>query len=318
MNKTMTSRFLPLLLSFSKKCLVLYLSVGLLCFLLVDSDKANLNRLNFLKGQVASYMLELEHSPEKPDIEKIQLALYYNKKVHKRFPDSLVHGRIGTCYFYLNEQDQAIKAYQEAIALEPQLYSFYWDLGVVFFEIKDYERSVEYLGKAFRQIPIAMMYFKQTDDLLNEKGLTRKIVFIKQLEKRAKVDAETALHLIAQSYFHLNKYREMQRVASEGIKSFPNSALLKYDLGLAFYRQEDYPKAAVFLSQAIGLAPHFLEAYQFRAACWEKMNMYGKRHVDLKAATDLKDRGKTGTVLPRVHSYYWITNLRLFLKMTRV
>jgi len=71
----------------------------------------------------------------------------FYKRVIKYFPNRAdAHGMLGFCYYHMGDKGQALIYYRKAAELEPSIFWFHYNLGVIFFQkgFIDYARRFFY------------------------------------------------------------------------------------------------------------------------------------------------------------------------------
>ncbi|MDD3374524.1 MAG: tetratricopeptide repeat protein [Candidatus Omnitrophica bacterium] len=92
--------------------------------------------------------------------ERLQKAIWFYDLLGEAIGfDEYVLGNIAACYFCLGDYKDSIKFYDKAIAINPRLYTFYFDKAIVNMRLQEYEKSLELFGMAFRQIPATFKYY---------------------------------------------------------------------------------------------------------------------------------------------------------------
>ena len=62
-------------------------------------------------------------------------------------------GMLGFCYFHLGQQDKAVETIKKAIAINPNFWGFYYNLGVIYLQQNNFEQAAENFQKALSTAP---------------------------------------------------------------------------------------------------------------------------------------------------------------------
>ena len=212
--------------------LVYVLAAGVL-WTAVDIGHCRRTRLNFLRGRVEQYLLGYESGQEVYSRELFYLSARYFQLLHQVFPnDALFLGGLGYCRFQLGAVDQAEDLYRQAMTVEPGIYTFYLDLGEIFFARGDFEQAGRYLADGIQRIPSALAQYAQLEQLLSagqtEAGQTGGPYF----KSRARRDEARAFYLLAQCAAWQGDYPRMREVLAVGLRRHPQDPELKRNLRL--------------------------------------------------------------------------------------
>jgi tetratricopeptide (TPR) repeat protein len=165
----------------------------------------------------------------------------FPKKARKEFEKGLESDRAG-------KRDDAIRHYQNAIAVAPDFYPAHNNLGS------------DFLGKS--DFPAAQAQFEQAIKLNQS-------------------DAEAHLNL-ANLYLMTKDYGHALQSVQEGLRRQPNSALGKFTLGSIYERMGKLPEAERVLHQALELDPGMSRVHL------ELVNLYLAQQKKTEASTELK------------------------------
>lgn len=150
-------------------------------------------------------------------------AIYcYQKAVELNPENARMFCNLGQAYLRSGEEEEAIRAYEKALSLDPKVSPLTW-----------YNLAVLYAGKGlFSQACAAMQRYlsSQPDDMQAFNLSIKYLLEAGELEK-----AETALR--------------------ERIAKHPQDAMLHYNLGVVYYRQGALEKARAAYEQALKLDP---------------------------------------------------------------
>lgn len=284
---------MPLLKKILERNIVYFLlAVGSIS-LLVNPERAFINRMNNLKTEVDSYLPYFERGTKNLREVDLNLASYYFKNLAQTGKtESLFYATKGFCDYHLRRYPQAVRAYETAFRLEPNIYTFSWDLGMIAFRFGRYEDAVGYLSHTLNVIPLTLNYYQM---LAGEKKETAqraaRFPLTFQLEERAKSDEEEAVHFLALCFYKLGRFEKMVEVAKAGLKDHPRSALLVYDIGLGYFLMQQIKEAEIVLTQAIARNPQYLNAYIYRSQARDLLGNRSGSAEDKQKMKELKARG---------------------------
>jgi len=206
---------------------MLYLVLGAVGFAAVDRDTAVLNYINNLKG-VEVDLEKFAQRKEEFKTSALREGVRYYKELLRISPFSAyAHANLGFCYFYLGDYQKAMKAYLRAVEIQPNLYSFHCDLGMICLEKKEFKQAVGFFGDCLTLIPRAERSYLNLVKTLNERGIKEGARIFAQFALRARSDREQAYAGLVSSYFNLKDYAAMRRVAFEGEKLYPQNPIFR-------------------------------------------------------------------------------------------
>ncbi|HPB67817.1 MAG TPA: tetratricopeptide repeat protein [Candidatus Omnitrophota bacterium] len=253
---------------FSRAYVVFPLLVALLVFL-ADADTAYLSRVNYLKSRIDYYLLSFENGKAPFDRQNfIQSARYYELLAGRSNLADIFYAHMGFCRYYLGDLDRAFKAYETALSLQPHIYTYSWDLGMISYTFGDHSRAVQYLQRSLQEIPWTMRLMidlvRKHNIRLGQEGASR---ILNRFRIRAQQDEIHAIHILAQSYDRLGQHEQMLQAATLGITRHGANPLLLFDQALALLRMGRYGVAEQIFSVAIAADPLVLggQGYHYRS-----------------------------------------------------
>lgn len=146
---------------FFSTTIVYYFLAGLIVFFSVDVQKARVNRLNGLQELAAYPARYLDHQvpfQERP----FRTARKYYQTLIDLIPDyekkglvdgpvtlSRAYAMMALCDYYLGKNKEAVELFKKALEIEPRHFWFSYNLGVIYFQLGDYETALPYLKDFF-------------------------------------------------------------------------------------------------------------------------------------------------------------------------
>ena len=132
---------------------VAYAVVFLMSHVIIDYDKIKfglgLRQLNFMMPNSYQELLEVENLHQQAKIERFQKYIDFYAKVVELLPQKAeAYGMLGFCYYYLGDVKSALQAFEEAHRVNPKFFWFSYNLGAIYFNLKDYPKAQEYFKQA--------------------------------------------------------------------------------------------------------------------------------------------------------------------------
>jgi len=117
-----------------------------------DSDvlkaKRDLTILNNLMPRSFIYLKDIQKGGE-VNRDRLARYIFYYQKVNEHMPHRAdVLGLLGFCYFHLGDPIAAMDYYKRAIALNPDFFWYYYNLGVIQLKGKQFEQALRTFKKA--------------------------------------------------------------------------------------------------------------------------------------------------------------------------
>jgi tetratricopeptide (TPR) repeat protein len=159
----------------------------------------------------------------------------------------------GDTYRDAKDYDKAISDYNEAIRLNPNDASAYYNRALAYYYKNDYDKAISDYSEAIRLNPNSAQAY-------GDRGA---------------------------AYRHKNDYDKAISDYNEAIRLNPNNASAYYNRALAYYYKNDYDKAISDYNEAIRLNPDSAQAYSNRGAAYRHKNDYDKAISDYNEAISL-------------------------------
>ncbi len=241
------------------------------------------------------YMFDFEKDRHHVDIAKLKEFERYYKKVTELMPKMAdAEGMLGFCYFYGGEQQKAARAYERAIKIHPQCFSFHYNLGYI--ELKQ------------RHYPQAFNHFKnsiQVEPIDNIKFIIGSRIYLPLLPARqqpnvlAQIMGEHVGQGYRQAYLDLlwtceqmKDYKNMLFFSQKAIATdIDNQGPFYYYAGLAAYELKDYPKSIVYFQEALTRKFNYSQTFYTLGLALRAVNR-PESIVAMRTAEKLSKEGK--------------------------
>ena len=104
--------------------------------------------------RVGLVLLENYHAPSHQPIDIFRRGIQYAKKIEKYDHLDKLYWHLGLAYYASYSQDhQAIEAFKESIRLKPEFAPVHKDLGLAYYENKQYDQAIEAFKESIRLKP---------------------------------------------------------------------------------------------------------------------------------------------------------------------
>ncbi len=206
--------------------------------------KAILTTLNQLMPDFDAFV-KIRQNSSVPE-ETVRPYFNYYRKITHYFPTAAeAWGFLGYCYFLKGESNQAKLAYAKAAELNPEVFWFHYNLGVINFKSGLYKDAASAFIKAIRCDPrktlLLMRFSKIYQDIM---GTTSGENYVLEKDlKQAYLDCRRGIML---SYFQDKEYREVIKVVEKAGDLSSEDQDFFYYAGLAAYNLNDFNQAAHF------------------------------------------------------------------------
>jgi len=182
----------------------------------------------------------------------------YYKKVVESFPQfSEGQGLLGFCHYYAGAEQEAMLSLARAITLNPNIFWHYYNLGAIYFNQGQYEKSINVFGKGITLKPETVL------KVVSHSKVYRQIIYGNKgvnfgIGVNLKEGYKNAYLLIAESY---------------------------YRLGKQFYAVKKYNEAARFFKESIAIIPQQSESYEYLSLIYLSSG-------DKKTAKEFREKGE--------------------------
>ncbi len=162
----------------------------------------------------------------------------------------------------LNNRQEMIARFQEAVDLDPQNDRYRLHLGTAFFLAGDLERSEQELQHTLKINKNSKDAYRQLGRLYMQKEDWARAVkyFNEDLKRPGTPLPHRVYNWLALSYYNQGKFEDAERVWLKAIDLKDNAAI-RLNLALAYKDREKFDEALVSLKRAVSLNPQFPQAH---------------------------------------------------------
>ncbi|PJF43144.1 MAG: hypothetical protein CUN55_09210 [Phototrophicales bacterium] len=195
----------------------------------------------------------------------------------------IVYNFRGLCFSELNNTAVAITDFETAIQLQPEFTGPYFNLGGIYYDLGDYEKSLE--------------YYRQYVDLAGNNADSLATTRIIELENRLTFPTPVANDPArAEAFFAEGNQRYDQGDYEGAVESYleairNDGTKPKYynNLGNAYFALQDFESAQTAYTQAMQIDPNYVFAYNNRGNLYYQLENYEAAVADYEAAIAIDD-----------------------------
>lgn len=258
--------FLEAVRVFFRRTGAVYVLLALVFFTCMDASgihwKAVASAISRLSPESFDYLVNVVEAGKPFDREELDHYLHYFEAAdwHMRErPD--VNSLLGFCHYYLGNTDKAMRYYEKAIEYYPDYFTFYFNLGVIYYQQKDYAKAAELFERANRTILKENLTFVSEARLFYPMVMNYKDVAY-ELSMRLKKGYHDNYYLLVRSLLYREDYMNVLIFANEALVSnIDENGEFYYFLGHATFELGKYGDAVKMFKEALAKNPDFAEAY---------------------------------------------------------
>jgi len=275
-----------------KKNIVLYFLIYFIVSSLININKMQPKALNALKPILFTYLAEYSVTHEGFDKKQFKDYLRYFKKIVKYMPRKAdAHGMLGYCQYYLGDKKKAVQAYQQASKINSRYFWFHFNLGVIYYEMNDYKKSIISFKKALLTGTGNSETFIKTSKIFQAILLDSNFqdTPVERL-KKAYYDCYKVLILSSQ---HLQKNKDAFLYAKSAIETgLDDDGFFYYQAGVSLFDLKEYKKSIGFFQGSIGKNRNNPQAFYYLGLSLKKVGNDKMSHLALKEAALLKKQDR--------------------------
>jgi tetratricopeptide (TPR) repeat protein len=209
-------------------------------------------------------------------------------KINPKFPDA--HYNLGLVYQSLGKLEKAAEAYKQFIAVNPgPAWTGYNQLGSIYIKMSQYDKAITAFQEVIKANP---------SDLKGNYNLAYAYDMAGQYEQAAPLyrklisinpkDAKAYFNLLFRLYHKAAQYDKAIEVCQEILSQFPDNANDRYNLGISYFRLENFAQALEAFRHALSLNSNFDPAHYNIGLVHFRQENYAEAIQAFKSFTALK------------------------------
>jgi len=213
------------------------------------------------------YLVDYSKGHKAFDLKQFKKYTKFYEKIVEFYPERAdALGMLGYCYYHASRKKMALAAFKSAIVENPNFFWFYYNQGVLNYQLGRYRQAVDSLSKA-----LTISKNDTLEYILSSKVIFRSILisskaFQFETKQRLQNGYDDCYRLMVLSYFHLEDYSSMYNVALAAGKmphKINNPGHYSYYAGIAAFHLKDYMKAIYYFQQSGESMPWNFKAYRY-------------------------------------------------------
>lgn len=240
------------------------------------------------------YLISFDQDRTTFDFKKNkEFELYYRKltELMPEMPEA--HAMLGFCYFYDGKIDRAAAAYQKAVQMEPRVFNFHYNLGIIALKRGDNSGALKYFEKSLN-VPITdNLQFIVTSRMYKPLLPNTRIADVLAVEMGKHVQG-----VYRRAYFETLRlaedqkdYSAMLKYAHQGMaQGFIETGVGNYYSGLAAFHLKEYEAATGYLQESIRAGFHYAQAFEIIGLSLRALNRPDSAPALVAASSLVRDR----------------------------
>jgi len=176
-----------------------------------------------------------------------------------------VNGMMGYAYYYLGQHNEAEEAYLKAVALNDKFLWYYYNLGIIYFQNGEHQRSIDMLMQGLEMNPdVIMLTVKRSkiyQDLINQIYDGEYPIEDKILE-----GLQNLYHLLILNHVALGQYDEVYDLSMLALrKNLRDSYIFSYFAGYSLHKLGKHQLAITYMNEHIKTKNDDAEAFNILA-----------------------------------------------------
>ncbi|MCS6873310.1 MAG: tetratricopeptide repeat protein [Pyrinomonadaceae bacterium] len=208
------------------------------------------------------------------DSKRLDRAEYFYKEAIKYDANNAAaYAGLGEVYEELERRDEALKNYEKALSINPQLEDLYLTVGILYLEKGDLAKADEYISKAAVKSETAETKYLKGVVYYRLDKYQEALATLNDAVRLDPNNAE-AYYYLGETYDRLNREQEALDSYRQATRLNPNFFEAWFDMGVILYNRNRYEDAIEAYKKAIQLRPDYGEAYLNLANALRKTKKY--------------------------------------------
>ena len=181
---------------------------------------------------------------------------------------------IGEAWQRLGKQEEAIEAYNKALALKPNYAAAYYNMGIALQEQGKLEASIEAYNKALAIKPDYADAYNNMGNALKDQGKLEKAIEAYNKALSLKPDYAEAYINMGNALQDQGKFEKAIEAYNKALSIKPDCAEAYNNMGVSLKEQGKFEKAIEAYNKALSIKPDYAEAASNLGACLLKSDRY--------------------------------------------
>ena len=280
------------------RAFVWYLLLFLVSTQMVDYKRiryiSQVNELNRIKPASFKHLADLENNSVNLNPSSLVLYILFYQKIIGYFKDAVdARAMAGFCYALMGRYKVALELYSEAIQLNPHVFWFHYNQGLIYYKLNRYEEAWVSLEKAVQTNHKATLAFVRSSQIIYKSIFVEAPSVYYNLDSRLYEAYIKCFKMLILTYYRLQKYQAIINLAQKAIdQNTRERDFFHYYLGLAFYQMGRHEEAVDQFQKSVQLNPDFADAYYFLGLSVQKMGKENEGDRLIKQAQKILETKK--------------------------
>ena len=217
----------------------------------------------------------------------------YTKTIESNPNDAVAYYNRGVTYSDLEQYEKALIDYTKAIELKPDYTDAYNNRGNAFGGLDRHEEALQDLNKAIELKQDFAFAYNNRGDTYNSLGQYDEALQDLNRAIELKPDFAFAYNNRGNAYLGLKQYEEALQDYNKAIELKQDYADAYYNKGLFYYRQDKNEEAITHLTEAIGLNNTSWRYYSLRSKAYTNLLKYEEAIDDLDKVLEIDPKNES-------------------------
>lgn len=199
----------------------------------------------------------------------------------------MVLNNLGNLFKEIKDYKNAIRAFSDAIRLNPKDFNAYNNLGIVYEAINDYDKAIAAYKQAVRIKPNYSKAVNNIGVVLYKQKKYKEAIEIFKIALKVDPEYNELYSNIGACYNKLKQYEYAIENLDKAIELNPNNAGAYTNLGNVYNKMHDYKKAASLHEKSIKLEPNGVNAHSNLGTSYKNLGYTNKAIQSYKKAIQL-------------------------------